>query len=138
MIKVSGAGEGLSCDRGDLRGSGTVDGHEDDAARCVAVHAGVDDDILHIAGRGLKGGVAETGVGAVETAESAEACLGVGIHPVRRPEAGGEDALRAEDAEVVSLGDGPRDVIPAASYSVMATFMPGFSALILAADARGC
>ena len=58
----------------------------------------------------------KAGVGAVEAAERAEACERVGVGAVRRPEAGGEKTLRAEDAEVVGLGNGSRDVIPAAAF----------------------
>src|SRR5207302_4144404 len=60
--------------------------------------------------------IAEARACAVEAAERAEACKGIGIRAVRWPEIGRKDALAAEDAEVICLGDGSCDVIPAAIF----------------------
>src|SRR5579862_5578000 len=102
---MGGAGECGAVDGYDLRGRRAVDGDEDDAAGCCAVGAGVDDDVGDVARSGLERRVAEDGIGAVEIAEGAEAGERVGISAVRGPEAGGENSLRAEDAEIVALCD---------------------------------
>jgi len=112
LVEMRCAREGQPSDGGDLGRSGTIDGHEDDAAGSSAVCAGVDDDVLNVAGDGLHRGVAEAGICAVEIAEGAETREGIRVRAVGRPEIGGKYALGAEDAEVVSLRDRAGDVVP--------------------------
>src|SRR2546427_3347183 len=114
LIQVGGAGERLAVDRRDLGGSGTIDGHEDDPARCGAIRTRVHDHVLDIAGGSLQRGVPEVRVYPVKAAERPEAGENVSIRTAWRPEVGCENPLAAEDAEVICLGDGARDVVPAA------------------------
>jgi len=116
LVEVRGAGESLAVDGGDLRGNGTVDGDEDDAAGDGSVAAGVDHDVGDVAGCGLQGSVAEIGIGVIEIAEGAIPGEDVGRCVVERPEIGGEKILRAEDAEIVGLGDGSGDVVETAVF----------------------
>ena len=116
LVELGGAGQGLAGDGSYLRRGGAVDGDENDSAGSGGVAAGVDDHVGDIAGGGLQRGVAEIGSGAVEIAEGAETGEGVGVGAVGRPEIRGENSLGAEDAEIVGLGDGAGDVIPAAAF----------------------
>src|SRR5271167_1420794 len=111
---MSGARESCAVDRRHLCGSRTIDRHEHCATWRCAVRAGVNHDILHVARSRLKRGVAKAGVRAIESAVSAESRESVRISSVGRPETGGEEALTTENPQVVRLGDGARDVIPAA------------------------
>src|SRR2546427_1425018 len=95
-------------------GSGTIDGHEDDPARCGAIRTRVHHHVLDIAGGSLQRGVPEARVYPVKAAERPEAGENVSIRTAWRPEVGSENPLAAEDAEVICLGDGARDVVPAA------------------------
>src|SRR5580692_955822 len=116
LIQIGGAGKRCASDGRHLSGSRAVDGYEYGAARRCAVRAGVNDDILHIARSGLERGAAEASVGPIEATECAEACESVCIGSIWRPEAGREETLSAENSQVVRLGDGPRDVVPAAVF----------------------
>ena len=102
---MGGAGESLAVDRGHFSGVRTIDGDEDDSAGCGAIHARVNDYVFHAARRGLQGSVAEIGGGSIKSAECAETRKGIRIGAVRRPEVCCKDSLRAEDSQVVSLGD---------------------------------
>src|SRR5580704_6410183 len=110
---MRGARERLAIDGGNFSGVRTIDGHEDDAARRGAVQARVNNYIRNIAGIRLERGVAEAGAGAIETAEGSESRQRVGVGAVRRPEAGGENALGSKNSKVVGLRDGSGDVVPA-------------------------
>src|SRR6266853_2913613 len=114
LVEMGRAGEYLAVDGGHFGGVRAIDGYEDDAAGQAAVETGVNTHVLDGAGGSLERGVAEAGVGPIETAKGAETSKGVGIGAVRRPEVSREDSLAAEDAEVIGLGDGSGNVIPAA------------------------
>src|SRR5262249_47770055 len=66
--------------------------------------------------RGLQRGIAEAGVGAIETPKCPESRESVRVRAARRPEVRSEESLAAEDAEVVGLRDSSCDVIPAATF----------------------
>src|ERR1700704_4279906 len=113
---MCGTREGLAIDRDPFCGGRAIDGDEDDAARRIAVRARIDDHILYAAGRGLQRNIPEIRAGAIEAAEGAETSQHIGIRAARRPKIRGEDAWRAENAEIIGLRDRTGDVIPAAAF----------------------
>lgn len=111
---MGGAGQPLAADDRYFRGIRTINRDQDNPADRCGVSACIYDDVSHTARRRLQRRIAKIGTRAIKIPERKEACHGVGVRSARRPEIRGKESHTSENAQVIRLGDGARDVIEAA------------------------
>ncbi len=91
-----------------------IDGDDDHPVGVARIDAGVDGRVGDVRGVGVDRRVAELAAGAVVVEIHVERGVDEARAAVELPQAGGEDALAAEDAQHVGLGDRAGDVVAAA------------------------